>query len=80
MQNMSFVLVEFSDKSLSVMDISSIDDCKNSPLNTGDEVVVKWPNGKKKVTENCPATILYIGGWCSSWKCFCFKNSVMLFL
>jgi hypothetical protein len=60
---MSFVLVEFSDKSVSVMERSSIDD-NSSQLDIGDEVVVKWPNDRKKKTENCPATILKIGGRC----------------
>jgi hypothetical protein len=60
--SMSFVLVEFSDKSLSVVDVSSIEDHENGPPKIGDEVVVKWQVGKKKMTERCPATVLHIGG------------------
>lgn len=57
-----FVLVEFKDKSLSVMDISSIDEYEKFPPKLGDEVVVTWPASGKKRAEKCQAVVLQFGG------------------
>lgn len=57
-----FVLVEFSDKSLSVMDESAIDDYDKCNPTAGSEVVVTWPATGKKKAEKCHAIILKVGG------------------